>query len=48
MMTEHLELPPDDDGDVTVSVKGRTVSTVEAGGLIGEAAVMSKSPATAR
>ena len=34
-------------GRVTVSVKGRTVGTVEAGGLIGEVTVMSNSPATA-
>jgi hypothetical protein len=35
------------EGKVSVSVKGRTVGTVEAGGLIGEVTVMSNSPATA-
>jgi hypothetical protein len=35
------------EGKASVSVKGRTVGTVEAGGLIGEVTVMSNSPATA-
>jgi CRP-like cAMP-binding protein len=35
------------EGKVTVSVKGRAVGAVEAGGLIGEVTVMSKGPATA-
>ena len=35
------------EGKVSVSIKGQSVGAVEAGGLIGEVPVMSRSPATA-